>query len=97
MSENIGSRVTYLLIGLGVGSALGVFLAPKSGKDTRKYLVQKAEEGTRYAQRQVRDLRERAEDFVEQGQKVATQQKVLISGAIDAGRDAYHRVMFKVV
>jgi gas vesicle protein len=97
MSETTRSRVSYLLIGLGVGSVLGVFFAPKSGKDTRKYLVQRAEEGAKYAQRKVRDLRERTGDFVEQGQKVATRQKEFISEAIDAGRDAYQRVMSKVV
>lgn len=97
MSETTGWKVSYLLMGLGIGSALGVFFAPKSGKDTRKYLVEKAEEGTKYAQRQVHDLRERGEEFVEQGQKVVAHQKELISGAIDAGRDAYHQVMSKVV
>ena len=95
MSESTGSRASYLLIGLGIGSALGIFFAPKSGKETRKYLVQKAEESKQYAQHKVRELREHAEDFVARGKKVAARQKESISGAIDAGRHAYQRAKSK--
>ena len=33
-----GTAVTFLLIGLGVGAALGLLLAPKSGRQLRKDL-----------------------------------------------------------
>ena len=89
MSESTGSRVSYLLVGLGVGGILGIFFAPKSGKDTRKYLALKAEEGKECAQHKAR---ERAEDLVERGKEVAARQKESISEAVDAGRDAYHRL-----
>ena len=91
MSKITGSTVSYFLIGLGVGSALGIFFAPKSGKDTRKYLVDKAEEGKKYAQDKARELSERAEDFVETGKKFAAREKESIFGAIDAGRQAYQK------
>ena len=93
MSEGTGSRVSYLLVGLGVGVAAGVLFAPKSGKDTRKYLLRKAEEGTKYTQHKVRELREQAEDFVKRGKEVAES----ISGAVDAGRDAYQQLLSKVL
>jgi gas vesicle protein len=92
MSESTGSRVGYLLVGLGVGGMLGIFFAPKSGKDTRKYLALKAEEGKEYMQDKAREIRERAEDLVERGKEVAARQKESISEAVDAGRDAYHRL-----
>ena len=97
MSESTGAKVSYLLIGLGVGSVLGIFFAPKSGKDTRKYLVHEAEKGKKYAQHKAREMRERAEDFVERGKEVAARQKETITGAIDAGRDAYQRAMSKAL
>jgi gas vesicle protein len=71
MSESTGSTVSYLLVGLGVGAAVGIFFAPKLGKDAREYLIRKAEESTKYAQHKVRELREQAEDFVERRKGLA--------------------------
>src|SRR5437764_15458972 len=91
MADNVGSKVTYFLVGLGVGALVGILFAPKSGEETREYLSQKADEGRDYAQRKARELRERAEDLVERGKTVASRQKESLSAAVDAGRDAYQR------
>lgn len=91
MSENAGSKVSFFLVGLGIGALIGVLFAPKSGEETREYLSDKADEGREYAQRKARELRERAEDMVERGKQVAARQKDTISAAVDAGRDAYQR------
>jgi len=91
MADNIGSKVTYFLVGLGVGALVGLLFAPKSGQETREYLSKKAEEGRDYAQRKARELRERAEDFVERGKEFAGKQKDSISAAVEAGREAYQR------
>jgi gas vesicle protein len=91
MGESTGSKVSYFMVGLGIGALVGILFAPKSGEETREYLSQRAEEGKEYAQRKARELRERAEDLVERGKHVATKQKDSISAAVDAGRDAYQR------
>ncbi len=91
MADNVGSKITFFLVGLGVGALVGILFAPKSGEETRDYLSQKAEEGREYAQRKARELRERAEDLVERGKQVAQKQKDSISAAVDAGREAYAR------
>jgi gas vesicle protein len=92
MSDNqVGSKVTFFLVGLGIGALVGILFAPKSGEDTREYLMDKADEGREYAQRKARELRDRAEDLVERGKKVASNQKDSISAAVEAGRDAYQR------
>ena len=91
MAENAGSKVSYFLVGLGIGALIGVLFAPKSGEDTREYLTQKAEEGREYAQKKARELRERAEDLVDRGKQVAVRQKESLSAAVDAGREAYQR------
>ena len=46
MAERIDSKVTYFLLGLGVGSLIGILFAPKSGEETREYLSQKVNEGS---------------------------------------------------
>jgi gas vesicle protein len=91
MADNVGSKVSYFLVGLGVGALVGVLFAPKSGEDTRQFLSDKADEGKDYAQRKARELRERADELVERSKDVATKKKDSISRAVDAGRDAYDR------
>jgi len=86
MSDNAGSKISFFLVGLGIGTLVGILFAPKSGEGTREFLTQKADEGRDYAQRKARELRERAEDLVERGKSAATRQKENISAAVDAGR-----------
>ena len=83
------SRVSYFLVGLGIGAAMSVFFAPKSGKDAREFVALKAEEGKKYTQDKVREVREQAEAFVEHGKEFAAS----ISGAVKAGQDEYQRAM----
>jgi gas vesicle protein len=91
MSDNAGSKISFFLVGLGIGALVGILFAPKSGEETREYLAQKADEGRDYAQRKARELRERADDLVERGKGVAARQKESLSAAVDAGREAYQR------
>ena len=95
MADNVGSKVSFFLVGLGVGTLLGILFAPKSGEETREYLSLKAEEGREYAQKKARELRERAEDLLERSKDVASRQKDSISAAVDAGREAYQREKVK--
>jgi gas vesicle protein len=91
MADNIGGKVSYFMIGLGVGALLGILFAPKSGEETREYLADKADEGKAYAQRKARELRERAEDLLERSKDLAKNQRESISAAVEAGREAYQR------
>ncbi len=91
MSEESGSKVSYFLVGLGVGALLGILFAPKSGEETREELTRRAEQGREFAQRKARELRERADDILERGQDVVSTQRERISNVIDAGKEAYQR------
>ncbi len=91
MADNVGSKVTYFLVGLGVGALVGILFAPKSGEETREFLAKKADEGKDYAQRKARELRERADELIERGKDVATRQKESISAAVEGAREAYRR------
>jgi gas vesicle protein len=86
-----GSKLSYFLAGIGIGTLVGILFAPKSGEETRDYLSQRADEGKEYAQRKARELRERADDLVQRGKQAASRQKESISAAVDAGREAYQR------
>jgi gas vesicle protein len=91
MADNVGSKVTYFLVGLGVGALVGVLFAPKSGEETREFLTKKADDGRDYAQRKARELRERADELIERSKEVAVRKKDSISAAVEAGREAYLR------
>ena len=91
MAEKIVSNASYFLVGLGIGSLVGILFAPKSGEETREYLSQRAKEGSEYAQKKVRELKERAEDLIDQGKEVVMQKKEQIATAVDVGRETYKR------
>jgi gas vesicle protein len=91
VSDNVGSKVSYFLVGLGIGAAIGILFAPSSGEETREFLSNKADRGREYAQKKARELRERAEDLIERSKEIIARQSDAVSSAVDAGKDAYRR------
>jgi gas vesicle protein len=91
MADNVGSKVSFFLVGLGIGALIGILFAPKSGEETREYLTSKADEGRDYAQKKARELRERAEDLIERSKEIMARQKESLSAAVDAGKEAFAR------
>ena len=92
MSDNgAGSKVSFFLVGLGIGALVGILFAPKSGEETREFLSDKADEGREYAQRKARELRERAEDLIERSKEIMSRQKDSIATAVDVGKETYKR------
>lgn len=73
MSEGRGGYyLGFLLVGMGIGAGLALLFAPRSGKETRKFLARRAEEGADYVAAVGRGIRERAEDVVGKGKDWAT-------------------------
>jgi gas vesicle protein len=91
MADNVGSKVTYFLVGLGVGALVGVLFAPKSGEETRDFLAKRADDGREFAQKKARELRERADELIERGKDVATRKRDSLTAAVEAGREAFLR------
>jgi gas vesicle protein len=91
MADNVGSKVSFFLVGVGIGALLGVLFAPKSGEETREYLTKRADDGREFAQRKARELRDRADELIERGKDVASRKRDSISAAVEAGRDAFLR------
>jgi gas vesicle protein len=91
MADNGGAKVSYFIVGLGMGALLGILFAPKSGEEMREYLLDRADESREYAQRKARELRERADDLLERSREIVDRQKESLAAAVDAGKDAYQR------
>jgi gas vesicle protein len=87
------SKLSYFFLGLGLGVAVGVLFAPKSGEETRQFLRSKAEEGTDYVKRRAEDLRDTASDAIDRSKEGIRRHKENLSAAVDAGKQAYREAV----
>ncbi|MGE5568789.1 MAG: YtxH domain-containing protein [Rhodospirillales bacterium] len=84
-----GSKFSYFAFGLGLGIAIGVLFAPKSGEETREFIRSKADEGKGYIRRRSDELRSQASEVVERGRTVVSRQRDHLAAAVEAGKQAY--------
>lgn len=91
MDDNKG--LSYFLLGLGIGVAVGMVFAPASGEETRGRIRTRALEGGDYLRRRGEDLRESAVDLVDKGKTAVRSQREQLSAAVEAGRQAYRETM----
>lgn len=85
------SKLSYFLFGLGMGVAIGVLFAPKSGQETRELLRSKAGEGADYLRRRGEEVRDSATDMIGRGREAIQSQKENLAAALEAGRTAYRQ------
>jgi gas vesicle protein len=87
------NRFSCFLLGLGAGAAVMLLYAPKSGKDTRRYLSRRVDDGREFIERgaaKVGDLGGGIRDVSRQTFRRANK---VVSGAIDAGRSACSAIL----
>jgi gas vesicle protein len=95
MSNRDGSSVLWFLAGVGIGTAVGVLYAPRSGSETREVLRAKADEGRDFVRARAQDAREQANEWVDKGREAVSQQKEQVRAAYEAGKSAYQEVTTK--
>jgi gas vesicle protein len=77
---DIGSTLACLIAGLGIGAAVAIFLAPKSGAQTRQWIANKCLDGVDTANASVRHTRRQVKSVIDQGQEK-------IGEAVEAARE----------
>ena len=93
-------RISYFCLGLGIGVAVGILFAPKSGEETRQllrskadeggdYVKRMADEGSEYVKRKSDELRDSATELAEKSKLAIQKQKEQLAAAVEAGRQAY--------
>jgi gas vesicle protein len=67
VESSVGTAVTFLLIGLGIGAGVGLLLAPKTGRQMRKDLRRSYEDALDTISEWSDGAKERFEEAVEKG------------------------------
>jgi gas vesicle protein len=83
------NKLSYFFLGLGLGVVAGVLFAPKSGEETRDFLLSKANESADAARRRALEMREAAVEKYERSRAAVQRQKDSLAAAVDAGKQAY--------
>ena len=84
-------KVTSFVIGLGVGAAVAMLCAPRSGEETRQALGQRAERGRRFVEDRANESRDTANDLAGRGRELVNRQKSAVTSAAQAAKDNYVR------
>src|SRR5580692_1947350 len=94
-SSNIGTAVTFLLIGIGAGALAALVLAPKTGKQFRRDLKRGYEDARdtvqdwkEEARDRVRDVKDRVRDVAERGADIAEE----VRGRVEPLKRAINRL-----
>src|ERR1700682_1677888 len=64
-SDNISTRLTYLLIGGGIGAILALLFAPKSGQELRGDIADATRKGIDKSRETAQELGQRAGEYYE--------------------------------
>ena len=83
------NKFSYFFLGLGLGVAVGILFAPKSGPETRELIKEKAEEGKEYVKRRTDELKDSANEIVDRSKQALARQKEQLAAAVEAGKSAY--------
>lgn len=76
--EESGNSLIWFLAGLSIGALVALLYAPRSGRETRRYISKKADEARDFVSERGqelydrgRELAEEASELVERGRKLA--------------------------
>lgn len=98
------SGISYFVVGLGIGVAIGMLMAPRSGEETRQllraradegkdFLRTKADESREFVRRRGTELRESASDLIDRSKEALARQKEQLTMAVEAGKQAYRETV----
>ena len=97
MADRDGSGFLWFLAGLGIGAALGILYAPKTGEETRQKIREAAEQGRDVVKESAQKAREQAGTWADKGREYLNQQNEQVRSAYEAGRKAYREASTKNV
>ncbi len=89
MAENrTGAFIGGLLLGTAVGTAIGLLLAPRSGRETRRLLKKSAEALPEVAEDVTSSLQYQSEKLLDSAQKSLDEALLRLQQAVAVGKEA---------
>lgn len=96
--SNVGTAITFLMIGLGIGALTGLLLAPKTGKQLRRDIKRGYDDAldtvgdwAGEAKDRVRDASERVRDVASRGAEIAEELRDAARDKVEPLRRAINR------
>ena len=103
MSDNnsgAGDKILFFMAGAGIGAALALLFAPKSGRETREliartatdsrdFITDKMTEGRQMVEERGRKLGDDFTSFLDKSKEAVQRQKEQLGAAFEAGKAAY--------
>jgi gas vesicle protein len=87
------NRISYFLLGMGIGTAVGMLFAPKAGAETRNFLETKVRDTADALKCEGQYLGDRAVETIERGKQSVRGQVKNLSDAVDAGKQAFRETV----
>ena len=81
-SEHDGTKLVWFLTGAAIGAAIALLYAPQSGRDTRRFIRKKTDEGREALADTGKDILERGREVYDKGRKIAEE----AGGLLERGR-----------
>jgi gas vesicle protein len=89
--DDSGSILLAFILGAVSGAAVALLYAPASGRETRDYLGEKAEDARRRAAEAAAEAAAKGREALNQGREALNQGRETLSTAIERGREAYQQ------
>jgi gas vesicle protein len=83
------SKLGYFLVGGGIGAVIALLFAPRTGRETRDLIAQRASESRDRVASAGRNVSDKVTSYIERGKEVVNSQRDQFSAAIEAGKQAY--------
>jgi len=86
-------RFFAFLLGLSVGVGISLLVAPKSGRETRASIRDKAGEGTKYLRQRGAVVKQTAAAWVDKGKEALSRKKDRLTEAVESDKLAYREAV----
>jgi len=83
------SKLSFFLVGGGIGAIIALLFAPRSGRETREIIAQRASDSRERVLSTSRNVGEKVSTYIEKGKEVVSTQREQMAAAIEAGKQAY--------
>lgn len=77
------------LVGIGVGTVVGMLFAPYAGAETRGLIADRANQSRDYLRDRSGSVRDSASELIQRGREMMERQRDHLREALDAGKQAY--------